>query len=122
MMNNKILLGIVVVVLLVVAAIFFSKKGYKPNPAPTQGPQITAGADTITIQNFAFSPSTLTVKAGTKVTWVNQDSAVHTVNSDIFDSPNLAKGETFEFTFSDKGSFDYTCGIHPTMQGKIIVE
>lgn len=125
-MNNKIIIGIVVVVLVVVGVLFFNKKGsLYSNPQPTQGTQTTteaSAANTVAIQNFAFSPATLTVKAGTTVTWINKDSANHAIKSDTFNSPSLAQGETFKFTFTNKGSFSYICSIHPTMQGKIIVE
>ena len=121
-MNNKIILGIVVVVLVVVGFVFLSKKGLYSNPLSTQGTQAVVAANSVAIQNFAFSPATLTVKKGATVTWVNQDSANHTIKSDIFNSPSLAQGDTFKFTFTNKGSFDYICSIHPTMQGNIIVE
>lgn len=76
----------------------------------------------ITIQNFAFNPQAVTVKQGTKVTWTNEDTAVHAINSDTFNSQNLNQGDKYEFTFNNKGSFDYICGIHPYMKGKIVVE
>lgn len=88
----------------------------------TQQPQTAAEANTVTIQNFAFNPGTLTVKQGTKVTWTNQDSATHKIKSATFNSGDLHQGDTFAFTFNTKGSFDYSCAIHPSMTGKIVVE
>lgn len=79
-------------------------------------------ANAINIQNFAFSPATLTVKKGTTVTWTNNDSAPHQIKSATFNSSQLGKGQTFSFTFNDSGTFDYSCAIHPSMLGKIIVE
>jgi plastocyanin len=79
-------------------------------------------ADAVSIQNFSFNPGTLTVKKGATVTWINNDSASHTIKSNSFNSGNLAKGGTFKFTFNDSGAFDYFCGIHPSMTGKIVVE
>jgi plastocyanin len=78
----------------------------------------------VTIQNFAFSPATTTVKAGTKVTWTNQDSTTHHVVSDTgaFDSGNLNSGQSYSFTFNKTGSYPYHCSIHPSMTGTIIVQ
>ena len=84
----------------------------------------TAAADmAITIQGFAFSPATITVPVGTKVTWTNKDPAAHTVTSDTgaFDSKNLTTGATFSFTFNQAGSFAYHCAIHPRMVATIVV-
>lgn len=76
----------------------------------------------INIQNFAFSPATITVKKGTTVTWTNNDSAPHQIKSATFNSSQLNKGQTYSFTFNDTGTFDYSCAIHPSMLGKIIIE
>jgi plastocyanin len=93
-------------------------------PAPQQ--QNPAGSQNVesavTIKNFAFSPSALTIKKGTTVTWTNEDSVPHTIKSDTFNSGTLNTGNKFQFTFSSTGTFDYSCGIHPQMSGKIIVE
>ncbi len=76
----------------------------------------------VMIKDFAFSPSTLTVKKGTTVTWTNEDSAPHTATSgDVFDSGNLGTGQSFSYTFDEAGTFDYICTIHPSMEGAIIV-
>jgi manganese oxidase len=87
------------------------------NPTTPQG-----GSNTIAMQNTAFVPATLTVTAGTTVTWTNNDAIVHTVTSGtpsapdgMFDSGNLNQGGTFHFTFSTKGTFQYFCRVHPTM-------
>ncbi|MDD5396458.1 MAG: cupredoxin domain-containing protein [Candidatus Moranbacteria bacterium] len=76
----------------------------------------------VNIQNFAFSPATLTVKKGATVTWTNNDSAPHQIKSATFNSSVLSKGQSFSFTFNSVGTFDYSCAIHPMMTGKIIVE
>lgn len=90
---------------------------------------ITAGGEQnkiteakVMMENFAFSPETLIIKAGAIVVWINNDSAPHDVKSDFFTSPKLAKGKSFSFKFDNPGVFDYICGIHPKMKGKIIVE
>ncbi len=89
-------------------------------PIATQQAPVTA--TTINIHNFAFSPATLTVKKGTTVTWTNNDSAPHQIKSATFNSSQLSKGQSFSFTFDSVVTFDYSCSIHPSMLGKIIVE
>ncbi len=123
--NNKILIGIVVVIVVVGSVFYFTQKQYQPSqqqPAATEQPQTQVAADTITIKNFSFTPDTLTVPQGTKVTWINQDPATHTITSDSFHSSDLNRGDSFDFTFTSKGTFDYSCSIHPSMKGKIVVE
>ncbi len=92
-----------------------------PTGAPTATP--TPGTAAVSIANLSFQPSSLEVKAGTTVTWTNNDNTVHTVtsNSGAFDSGNLAVGSTFSFTFTQTGSFSYHCNIHPSMTGTITV-
>jgi len=77
----------------------------------------------VSIQNFAFSPATITVPVGTTVTWTNKDSVAHTVTSrnGTFDSGTLHQGDTFQFTFNSPGTYDYYCTIHPSMTGRVIV-
>lgn len=83
-----------------------------------------------TIQNFTFMPATLTVQTGTTVTWTQRDTAPHTVTSGapedadagaIFDSPELAPGETYSFTFREPGTYPYFCIVHPRMRGVVEV-
>ena len=78
----------------------------------------------IQISGSAFVPATITIAVGTTVTWTNKDSLPHTVSSQgtLFDSGSLSRGATFSYTFNQKGTFEYTCGIHPAMVGKVIVE
>jgi len=82
----------------------------------------TSAPNTVTIQNFAFNPSQLTVTAGTTVTWINQDSATHTVKFSDSVSPDITSGSNYQKTVIERGTFDYSCGIHPSMKGQIIVE
>ena len=79
----------------------------------------------VDIEKFSFSPETITIKTGTKVTWVNNDSAPHAITSDsggLLNSKTLSKGQSFSFTFTDPDSLKYHCNIHPTMKGNIIVK
>jgi len=82
-----------------------------------------SSTNTVTLQNMAFNPSTLNVQVGATVTWVNKDSATHNVVSDsgVFDSGNLANGQSYNYTFNQAGSFPYHCSIHPSMKGTIVV-
>lgn len=120
-MNNKIIVGLVLAVIIVGGLFFLMQKQPTSQPPVTQQ-QTKVEANAVTIQNFTFTPATLTVKQGTKVTWTNKDAMIHKIKSDTFNSGELNQGDTFEFTFNDKGSFDYSCAIHPSMTGKIVVE
>jgi len=77
----------------------------------------------IKIANFTFDPPTLTVKAGTTVTWVNTDDIPHVVSekNGAFRSGALDTDESFTQTFPAAGTVEYFCAIHPHMTGKIIV-
>jgi plastocyanin len=78
---------------------------------------------TIKISNFTFDPPTLTVKAGTTVTWVNADDIPHLVSEKDgkFRSSALDTDEKFSQTLSTAGTVEYFCMIHPKMTGKIVV-
>lgn len=78
----------------------------------------------ISIENFQFSPTTVTVPVGTTVTWTNNDGELHTVTSSekVFASAGLDAGEAFSYTFSTPGTYTYYCTLHPHMTGTIIVK
>ena len=83
-----------------------------------------ADANEIVIQNFAFEPATLTVKAGTKVTWVNRDEEPHTATATDkrFNSKVLETGDKFTTEFTLPGTYKYYCALHPKMTGQIVVK
>ncbi len=87
----------------------------------------TAGGPTasVSIASFAFNPATLTVAAGTTVTWTNNDSTTHTVTSTAgpasFDSGFVSPGGTFSFKFTQVGTYEYHCSIHTYMLGSVTV-
>jgi plastocyanin len=112
--------------------------GTTPTVGTTNTPAATAtqAGNTQTIMiitdssgSFAFSPASLTIKAGTTVTWKNTTAAAHTVTSDdgkSFDSgsanPIAPQSGTFSFTFTTAGTFAYHCAIHPFMKATIVVQ
>lgn len=78
----------------------------------------------VAIKDMAFSPANISVKKGTKVTWTNDDSVGHSVISENDGGPHssvLSKGQSYSFTFDAAGTFNYICGVHPSMKGKVTV-
>jgi plastocyanin len=105
-------------------------------PAMTSMPGMTASAavadpgqtapvatDSVAIKNFAFSPGMVTVRVGTTVTWMNSDQDAHTVTATGggFKSTPLNTGDTFRYTFTKPGRYDYLCTIHPFMTATVVV-
>jgi plastocyanin len=80
--------------------------------------------DQVNIVNFSFTPPTLTIPIGTKVTWINHDDEPHIVmNTDKrFISPVLDTDDKFSYTFTTPGTYGYYCSIHPVMTATIIVK
>jgi plastocyanin len=78
----------------------------------------------VSIKNFDFAPMTLTVNAGTAVTWKNFDGEPHTITSldGLFRSGALDTDETYTFRFDRQGIYKYVCSIHPRMTAMIIVK
>jgi len=79
---------------------------------------------TVTIANDAFAPAVIHVRAGDKVTFVNNDDETHTVTSDtsIFDSGHLDEKKRYAYTFAKAGTYPYHCAIHTFMKGTIVVD
>jgi plastocyanin len=99
-----------------------------PNATAGNGISATAPAapvagNAVNIDKFTFVPVTLTVPAGSTVTWTNQDEEPHTVvaNDGSFHSPGMATQGTFSYTFANAGTFDYVCSIHPFMHATVVV-
>lgn len=89
---------------------------------PQNQPPAAAAEKSITISNFTFNPTPLTISVGTKVTWTNNDPFQHQIKSATFNSSPLDTGSTFSFTFDTPGTYNYSCAIHPYMSGQIIVQ
>ncbi len=87
---------------------------------------VTYAADTeVTIDNFSFTPATLSIAPGTTVIWTNRDDIPHTI-TDARDpratrSPPLDTGERYSRTFATAGTFGYFCSLHPHMTGTVVV-
>ncbi len=78
----------------------------------------------VIIRDFNFIPSEIRIKKGIEVTWNNEDESTHSIETDdlLFTSDELQKGDSVIFRFDKIGTFNYHCGIHPSMKGTIIVE
>jgi len=99
------------------------------NTLPDNNVTIVTGSSSPKNENY-FVPPVLHTSKGAIVTWTNEDSALHTVVSRAhaagssfpeFDSEYIGPNDTFKYTFSTAGTFDYYCVLHPFMKGKVIV-
>jgi plastocyanin len=104
--------------------------GMPPMSAPPPGSSASAtgtaapvAGNAVSIDNFAFVPATLTVPAGSTVTWTNHDEEPHTVaaSDGSFHSPGMGAQGTYSHTFPTAGKFDYVCSIHPFMHATVVV-
>ncbi len=101
---------------------------YAPLLAPIVLParaQSAAAENSVSIDNFTFNPPTLTVKAGTTVTWTNKDDIPHGIasaNNAFTRSKAMDTDDSFSFTFTTPGIYQYFCYIHPHMIGTIVVQ
>jgi plastocyanin len=77
----------------------------------------------VTIDNFTFKPDVITIPKGTKIEWENDDDIPHTVveTQGKFNSPALDTDDKYAFTFDVPGTYEYFCGLHPHMKGKVVV-
>ena len=95
-----------------------------PEASPEASPQAAAAEECVVdIRDLTFMPADIEIAVGTTVTWTNSDTVPHTATATdgTFDSGVFDPGETFSYTFEEAGTFDYTCLIHPEMQGSIVV-
>jgi plastocyanin len=91
------------------------------NPAGTQPTESSAGA-TVTEKDLAFDPATLELKVGDTVTFTNEDSAPHNVSIDGKELGSQNQGDSVTWTAEKAGTFPYTCTVHPSMTGEIVVK
>lgn len=98
--------------------------GASGTPAAAGDTAESADEVAVEIVNYTF-PEQLEVAVGTTVTWTNMDSDPHTVtsnpNGDAFQSGTLREGETFSFTFTEAGTYEYFCEFHAEMEGTVVV-
>jgi plastocyanin len=115
--NSKLVVCALSAVLTIAGFTMFAVKRVKGADQPPSGAEIK-------IDNFTFEPATITVAAGTQVTWVNRDDMPHTVTSDdkSFKSKAFDTDEKFSFTFATPGTYKYFCSIHPKMIGEVVVK
>jgi amicyanin len=99
------------------AALLAAAATFAARSAPATGPEVD-------IDQFTFTPQRITVKAGTTVTWINEDDVPHTIasSSKFFKSKALDTMDKFSFTFTTPGTYDYFCSLHPHMTGAVVVE
>ncbi|WP_328609338.1 cupredoxin family copper-binding protein [Amycolatopsis sp. NBC_00345] len=89
-------------------------------------PPATAATQTVMMQDYAFTPASLTVQAGDTVTWIQHDTAPHDVVTTsapvAFRSPLLSQGQSWSYTFRTAGTYAYYCSVHPDMRAQAVVQ
>ena len=100
--------------------------GSTPASTPAASVSATSGPIAVSIHDFSFGPPSITVHAGTIVTWTNHDPQPthHTASADggAFTTGSLAPGQSGAFTFTTPGRYTYHCAIHTYMTGVIVVQ
>ncbi len=136
MLKQIISIGLIGAVILVIIALSFSNYSIEENVEETdliiQGDVIMptkVSRPGCEINDNCYIPSQIVIKQGKQVTWINKDSAFHSVTSgfydvpsDLFDSGYLDPSESYTLTFDEVGTYDYFCTLHPWMKGQVIVE
>jgi plastocyanin len=127
---------VIAVIILVTIALAFSNYSFEENVEETD---LTIKGDVIMPTKVSrpgceendrcYIPSVIVIEKGKQVTWVNEDSAFHSITSgyygaptDLFDSGHLDPFESYTLTFDKTGTYDYFCTLHPWMKGQVIVE
>jgi plastocyanin len=108
----------------VVASALVLSCGAGAKPVDSPGGKISSDV-VVKIDNFSFGPATITIPAGSTVTWTNHDDVPHVVSSDdnkLFKSTALDTDDHFSFTFAKPGTYNYYCAIHPKMTARIVVQ
>jgi plastocyanin len=126
---RRIILSMTVAALVLVSAlvgVVVSAGAHQQQPGETRQQQQQHPTKKVLIKNFRFSPAKITIKRGTRVVWINKDTAPHTATATnkprSFDSGRLGQGERFSHTFRRVGKKPYYCEIHPDMRGRITVK
>ena len=139
MLKKITIIGVITVIVLVSFGISFSGDEAQEEQSSEFETEVVVEADVVMPtkvsrpgceeENRCYIPSQITIKKGEQVTWVNEDSAFHSVTSgfydaptDLFDSGHMDPFESYVLTFDEEGTFDYFCTLHPWMEGQVIVE
>ena len=129
-------MGIIVIAGLIVLGLAFS---IPSSEEENDEPELTVKGDVVMPTKVSrpgceetdrcYIPSSIVIESGKEVTWVNEDSAFHSVTSgfydaptNLFDSGHLNPFESYTLAFEETGTFDYYCTLHPWMMGQVIVE
>jgi plastocyanin len=127
---------VIAVIILVTIAISFYNYSFDENVEETD---LTIKGDVIMPTKVSrpgceendrcYIPSVIVIEKGKQITWVNEDSAFHSITSgyygtptELFDSGHLDPFESYTLTFDETGTYDYFCTLHPWMKGQVIVE
>lgn len=129
---------VIIIVLIVIAAVAVTltrnssspSQAYQPAPKTNNNAQASninqpTAAGKVDISDMMFTPSQINISKGDTVTWTNSDSVAHTVTADNGNGPNsspIAPGDKYSYTFTQAGSYQYHCSIHPSMRGTIVVK
>ena len=140
-MLKKITVASVVIAVTIIISISLSLSSDDVLPESTveETPSIEVQADVIMPTKVSrpgcekidkcYIPSKITVEKGSSVTWINEDSAFHSVTSGVYDEPTglfdsgyMDPYQNFSYLFDTSGTYDYYCTLHPWMEGQVIVE
>ena len=93
-------------------------------PTPARSKEATSSPTEVRVDNFTFTPETLTVPVNITVTWVNKDDVPHVITSNdgLFNSKALDTDDSYSYIFTKAGTYSYYCSVHPKMVGKIVVQ
>jgi plastocyanin len=124
--KNRILTGMSILLVIFIISNSCSKSMsdmYGMGNGNGSGNNGTPGTNEVWIQGMAFSPSTITVLAGTTITWTNKDAVAHTVTSttSLFNSGSVSGNSTYSHSFATTGTYPYKCSFHAGMTGTVIV-
>ena len=136
MLKKIIAVGVAVLVMLMIIGIMISNYTAVEK---TDSPELIVKGDVIMPSKVSrpgceeidrcYIPSSIVIESGNEVTWINEDSAFHSVTSgfydaptNLFDSGHLDPFESYSLVFDEKGTFDYFCTLHPWMMGQVTVQ
>lgn len=125
-MKQRSIIGILVAIVAIGALAYGIVAFNSTSHRPADSSQPASQTNAVEIKSYAFNPTAIKVKVGTKVTWTNKDAVAHTITSDdasadTFKSDNINPDGTYSYTFTKPGTFTYHCTPHPSMHGAVEV-